>query len=643
MNEITTAPYGTWESPITADLIATGTISLGEVRIEDGTIYWVEMRPDEGGRYVIMAHTADGKTADVTPAPFNARTRVHEYGGGAYVVFDGTVYFSHFKDNRLYIQEAGIAPKPLTPEGAMRYADLIMDRRHNRLLCIREDHSGEGEAVNTLVAVNLGEPDEGDVLVSGNNFYSSPRISPDGTRLVWLTWNHPNMPWDGTELWMAKIAPDGSLGTAELIAGGKTESIFQPEWSPDGQLYFVSDRTGWWNIYRLVEDGEAVNVCEMAAEFGRPQWVFGMSSYAFISADRILCSYMQKGNTQLAMLSLSEDTLKPLDLPYTSFASIHVSGSQAAFVAASPTEFNSVVRIDLADKEVEVLRKASEIEVDEGYLSMPETIEFPTEGGLTAYAYYYAPENRDFRPPEGELPPLVVKVHGGPTGSTSSALSLEIQFWTSRGFALVDVNYGGSANYGREYRERLREMWGIVDVDDAVNGALYLVQKGLVDGERLVIRGGSAGGYTTLSALAFRDVFKAGASYFGISDLEVFIRDTHKFESRYIDGLVGPYPEMADRYRERSAIHYIDNVSAALLLLQGLEDKIVPPNQAEIMLEGMRKKGLPVAYLPFEGEQHGFRRAETKQRALEAELYFYSKVFGFEAADQLAPLVIENL
>lgn len=642
MNSKTTAPYGTWESPITADLIASDTVRLGDIHIDRGNIYWVEMRPDEAGRYVIMVRTSDGKTADVTPPPFNARTRVHEYGGGSYIVFEGTVYFSHFKDNRLYIQEPGMMPRPLTPEGEMRYADLVVDRRHNRLLCVREDHSGEGEAVNTLVAISLSDPDEGQVLVSGNDFYASPRISPDDSKLVWLTWNHPNMPWDGTELWSADIAPNGTLGKPKMVAGGKTESIFQPQWSPGGELYFASDRTGWWNLYRW-EDGRAVNVYEMEAEFGRPQWSFGMSAYAFISAEQLLCTYVQDGNMQMAILSIADRTLKPVELPYTNFGSVHVAGGQAAFVAASPTEFDSVVRIDLADKQIEVLRRSSEIEVDAGYLSLPELVEFPTENGRTAYAYYYAPANRDFEPPPGERPPLVVKVHGGPTGFSSSTLNLEVQFWTSRGFAVIDVNYGGSASYGRAYRERLRENWGVVDVDDSVNAARYLVEKGLADAERLVIRGGSAGGYTTLCAIAFRDVFKAGASYYGISDLEVFIRDTHKFESRYIDGLVGPYPETAERYRERSAIHYMDHISAALLLLQGLEDKVVPPNQAEIMLEAMRRKGLPVAYLAFEGEQHGFRRAETKQQALEAELYFYSRVFGFEAADQIAPLIIENL
>jgi dipeptidyl aminopeptidase/acylaminoacyl peptidase len=636
------APYGTWESPISADLIASGIMGLGEVHIDNGTIYWVEMRPDEEGRYVIIAQLPDGRTVEINPDPLNARTRVHEYGGGAYTVHDGIVYFSHFSDNRLYVRKPGMTPQPLTPAGKMRYADLVVDRRRNRLLCIREDHSGEGEAVNTLVAISMNDPDEGEVLVSGNDFYASPRISPDGSKLIWLTWNHPNMPWDGTELWMADIAQDATLRSAKIVAGGLAESIFQPEWSPDGHLYFVSDRTGWWNLYRW-ESGQAVNVYEMEAEFGRPQWVFGMSTYDFISADQILCTYIQNGESHLATLSLKEQTLKTHDLPFTSYTSIRVDDAQAAFVAASPTSYDSIIRMDLGDKQVEVLRRASQINVDSDYLSLPEAIEFPTENGLTAYAYYYAPLNPDFRPPEGERPPLIVKVHGGPTGFSDSCLDLEVQFWTSRGFAVVDVNYGGSSHYGRAYRERLRETWGVVDVNDSINAALYLVQMGLADAQRLVIRGGSAGGYTTLCAIAFRDVFKAGTSYYGISDLEFFIKDTHKFESRYIDGLVGPYPETADRYRERSAIHYIDNISAALLLLQGLEDKVVPPNQAEIMLAAMQKNGLPVAYLPFEGEQHGFRRAETKQQALEAELYFYSKVFGFEAADQIAPLPIENL
>ncbi len=507
MNHITEAPYGTWESPITADLIASGIKRLGDIHIDDGNIYWVEMRPDEEGRYVIMVNTARGETADVTPAPYNARTRVHEYGGGAYTVFEGTVFFSHFKDNRLYSQKPGTTPHPLTPAGSMRYADLVVDWRRNRLLCVREDHSGEGEAVNTLVAISLSDPDEGQVLISGNDFYSSPRISPDGSKMLWLTWNHPNMPWDGTELWTADIALDGSLGTAEMVAGGKTESIFQPEWSPDGQLYFVSDRSGWWNLYRL-ENGQVVNLCEMEAEFGRPQWVFGMSTYAFISSEEILCSYIQNGETKLATLSVNDQSLKPLDLPYNAYLSVHVADGQAAFVAASPTAFDSVVRIDMVDNQVEILRRASEVKVETGYLSQPEMVEFPTEGDQTAFAYYYPPANRDFQAPEGELPPLVVKVHGGPTGFSDATLDLEIQFWTSRGFALIDVNYGGSSHYGRAYRERLRENWGVVDVNDSVNAALYLVQQGLVDGERLVIRGGSAGGYTTLCAVAFRDVFK---------------------------------------------------------------------------------------------------------------------------------------
>lgn len=636
------APYGTWQSPITADLITSHTISLGEIRLDQNRVYWVEMRPDEGGRYVIMTHSPDGRTEQITPQPFNARTRVHEYGGGAYTVFEGTVYFSHFEDNQLYRQQPGQAPQQLTPSGPMRYADLVLDRQHNRLLCIREDHTGPGEAVNTLVAISLSEPDEGHVLISGNDFYSTPRISPGGSRLLWLTWNHPNMPWDGTELWTADIAPDGTLSHPKKQFGGKTESIFQPEWSPDGRLYFISDRTGWWNLYRS-ENGQVHNLYPIAAEFGRPQWVFGMSTYAFSSADTILCIYSHQGQTKLASLSTIDQTLKDIDLPYTDISTIQVSGEQVAFLAASPTEFSSLLTLNLADGQRKVLRQASELKVEPGYLSLPETIEFPTENNLTAFAHYYPPANEDFQAPEGERPVLIVKIHGGPTSYSSASLDLSHQFWTSRGFALIDVNYGGSTGSGRDYRDRLRGSWGVVDVDDAVNGALYLVERGLADRERLAIRGGSAGGYTTLTALALRDVFKAGASFYGISDLEDFIKDTHKFESRYVDGLVGPYPQTVDLYRERSAIYHMDQFSGALLLLQGLEDKVVPPNQSETMLAAVRQKGLPVAYLPFEGEQHGFRRAETIQRSLEAELYFYGRVFGFEPADQIAPLTIENL
>ncbi len=644
MAEPKVASYGSWKSPITSDLIASETIRLGQIALDGDDVYWVESRPMEGGRYVIVRRTPDGQMTDVTPFPFNARTRVHEYGGGVFAVADGTIYFSNFADQRLYRQDPDAEPRPITPEADLRYADGVIDHRRRRLLCVREDHTDSGrEAINTIVSLDLdGDGSGGRVLVSGNDFCSSPRLSPDGSLLAWLTWNYPNMPWDGTELWVGELEADGSLGRAQRVAGGKDESIFQTEWSPDGVLYFVSDRTNWWNLYRW-RNGRVEPLIEMEAEFGKPQWVFGMSTYAFESARRIICTYTQQGTWHLASLDTTTGKLSPIETPYTQIEGLRATPGHAVFVAGSPTEPMSVVQLDLATGKVEVLRRSSKITIDPGYLSIPWEIEFPTEGALTAHAFFYAPKNRDYVGPPDERPPLLVVSHGGPTSAASTALNLGIQYWTSRGLAVLDVNYGGSTGYGRAYRQRLEGQWGVVDVDDCVNGALYLVKRGEVDGSRLAIRGGSAGGYTTLSALIFRDVFKAGASYYGVSDLEALAKHTHKFESRYLDRLIGPYPERRDLYRERSPIHFTYRLSCPMILFQGMEDKVVPPEQAEMMFEAVRAKGLPVAYLLFEGEQHGFRRAENIKRALDAELYFYSMVFDFELADPVEPVPIENL
>ena len=637
------SPFGSWKSPITSDLIVAGTVGLGETALDGGDAYWIESRPSENGRSVIVRRTADGRVSDAIPRDFNARTTVHEYGGGAFRVIDGVVYFSNFADQRIYRHSEGSRPEPVTLSEKMRYADGIIDRRRNRMIAVREDHSALGrDAINTIVSINLDGDINGSVLVSGNDFYSSPRLSPDGNHLAWLTWNHPNMPWDGCELWVAAVTEDGSLINAENIAGGKSESIFQPEWSPAGVLHFVSDRTGWWNLYRRHE-GRTEALCEMRAEFGAPQWGFRMSTYGFESERRIICSYCERGNWRLASLDTTTGKLEPIATPYTDITSVRVSPRRVVFGGGSPTEPQSTVQLDLATRKTEVLCQSSSVEVDEGYLSIPRAIEFPTENGLTAHAFFYPPKNRDYEAPPGERPPLIVVSHGGPTGATNTTLKLNVQFWTSRGFGVLDVNYGGSTGYGRAYRERLNGNWGIVDVDDCVNGARYLVERGEADGNRLIIRGGSAGGYTTLAALTFRNVFKAGASYYGVSDIEALEKDCHKFESRYNTSLVGPYPEQQALYKARSPIHFTDRLSCPIILFQGLEDKVVPPNQAEMMFEAARAKGLPVAYIPFEGEQHGFRRAENIKRSLDAELYFYSKVFGFELAEPVEPVQIENL
>jgi dipeptidyl aminopeptidase/acylaminoacyl peptidase len=640
------APYGSWASPITADLIASATITLGQIALDGEDIYWSELRPTEGGRVVVVRRSPDGRTTDVTPASFNARTRVHEYGGGAYAVADGTVYFSNFADQRLYRQDPGATPRPLTPAADLRYADGVIDRARSRIICVREDHTDPSrEAVNTLVSVALNAAtgdDPGHVLVSGNDFYSSPRLSPDGARLAWLTWNHPNMPWDGTELWVAQLAADGSLVRSEHVAGGVDESIFQPEWSPDGILYFVSDRTGWWNLYRL-RDGRVEPLYAMEAEFGQPQWVFGASTYGFASDGRIICAYTRRGTWQVADLDAAARRLQPIDTPYSTIGEVRAAPGRTVFRGGAATEPMSIVCLDPDTGRCEVVRRSSEVTVDPGYLSIPEAIEFPTEHGLMAHGFFYAPHNRDYTTPSGERPPLLVKSHGGPTSATSTAFNLGIQYWTSRGIAVLDVNYGGSTGYGRAYRQRLDGQWGIVDVDDCVNGARYLAQRGLVDGSRLAIDGGSAGGYTTLCALTFRAAFKAGASYFGVSDAEALAKETHKFESRYLDRLIGPYPAQRDLYRARSPIHFADRLSCPTIFFQGLEDKVVPPNQAERMVEALRARGVPVAYVAFEGEQHGFRRAETIKRSLEAELYFYARVFGFALADPVEPVPIDNM
>lgn len=643
MTEPQIAPYGTWKSPITSDLIVAGTIGLGQVRLDGDECYWGELRPTEGGRNVLVRRTSDGQVMDVTPAPFNVRTRVHEYGGGSYLVHQGTVYFSNFADQRMYRQAVGSAPTPITPEVAWRYADGSLDAQRQRIICVREDHTGAGEAVNTIVGLPLEGDTEQQVLVSGSDFYSSPRLSSDGSKLAWLCWNHPNMPWDGTELWVAELKADGSVSTPEKIAGGLTESVFQPEWSPDGTLYFISDRTGWWNLYRLAPQGMIEPLCPMDAEFGSPHWIFGLSNYAFESSDRLICTYSQAGISYLARLNTKTRHLETIPVPYTEIGGIHVAAGRVVFSGGSATEPNVIAQLNLATNQVEVLRRSSELVLDSGYLSVPKVLEFPTENGLAAYGFFYPPQNQDYVAPSDELPPLLVKSHGGPTAATSTAFNLKIQYWTSRGFAVLDVNYGGSTGYGRAYRERLREQWGIVDVDDCANGAKFLAASGMVDGDRLVIDGGSAGGYTTLCALTFRDTFKAGASYYGVSDLEALAKETHKFESRYMDSMIGPYPERQDLYIARSPIHATDRLSCPVIFFQGDEDKIVPPNQAEMMVNALRTKHLPVAYVLYEGEQHGFRKAENIKRTLDGEFYFYARVFGFEIADAVEPVAIENL
>ncbi|MBK8836714.1 MAG: S9 family peptidase [Anaerolineae bacterium] len=643
MNRITVAPYGSWKSPIAADRVAAKSIQLAEVAADGPDVYWIELRPAEGGRNVIVQRRPDGTTLDRTPKGFNARTRVHEYGGGAYVVADGVIWFSNDSDQRIYRQAGEAAPIAITPALSYRFADAVYDRARNRLIAVREDHTRAGEAVNTIVAIRAdGDLNGGTLLVSGNDFYAAPRLSPDGEYLAWLTWNHPNLPWDGCELWVAHVDKAGTLDEAVKVAGGPTESICQPEWSPDGVLHFVSDRTDWWNLYRW-RAGQVEALCPMAAEFGQPAWQFRFSNYGFADGGPIVCAYTQDGLGRIGLLEPGAGGLKPVESPFSIFGSLRISGARALMLAGSATAPTAVTALDLATLAWTSISEALASEIDAAYFSVPQAISFPTTGGAIAHALYYPPASPDFAAPEGDRPPLIVRSHGGPTSAATAAFGMGVQYVTSRGFAFVDVNYGGSSGYGRAYRERLKGQWGVVDVDDCINAARYLVDKGLADEDKVAIEGGSAGGYTTLAALAFRDYFKAGASLFGLSELEIFAKETHKYESRYLDGLIGPYPAQRDLYIERSPLFKARNISVPVIFFQGDEDKIVPPNQAELMFDAVRAREIPTAYVLFKGEQHGFRKAENIQRTLEGRLYFYAKVFGIPLVDDIPPLEIENL
>ncbi len=642
-------PYGTWPSPITANAVAAQGTRLSHVAIDGDDIYWLEGRPHEGGRNVLVRRRADGRLEDATPSDFNVRTRVHEYGGGAHVIANGVVYASNFADQRIYrINTSGddAVPAPITSPGHWFYADATLDLARRRLISVREDHSDPGrEPLNTLVSIPIdGAESAGDILASGFDFYSTPRLSPDARQLSWLAWRHPQMPWDGTELWLADIADAGWLVNQKCVAGGSSESIYQPGWMPDGRLYFVSDRDGQWTLYRVGDSSPIPAGVPEGAEFGRPQWLFGTASWVPAGDRRMVVSYTRSGRWHLALLDIGTGALSALAEDLEPREWLAATATHAVLVAGSTTTPDAVVRVDLSTGHAETLESSSTATFPPTLISVPDSVEFPSTDGGTTHAFYYPPRNSEDEAPADERPPLILISHGGPTTATSATLDLRVQFWTSRGFAVADVNYGGSSGFGRAYRQRLNGQWGILDVADMVAAARFLVAAGKADPNRLAIRGGSAGGYTTLAALTFHpDVFKAGASYYGISDIEVLAQDTHKFESRYLDTLIGAYPAAKDVYHARSPIHFVDRLACSLILFQGLEDKVVPPNQSEMMAAAVRAKGLPVAYLAFEGEQHGFRKAATIVRSLEAELYFYGAVFGFTPADQIAPIQIDNL
>ncbi|MCZ6804649.1 MAG: prolyl oligopeptidase family serine peptidase [Proteobacteria bacterium] len=631
--------FGSWKSPITTDLMLKNSVGLGEISMFDNDIYWIEMRPHEKGRYVIVKQTPDGQQTDVIPPEFNARTRVHEYGGGSYIMTERGLVFANFSDQCLYLVNANNDCLKLTNREACRYADMIYDKHRHRIICVREDHSDKtNEAKNTIVEVSLSEPGIEKILFEGADFYSNPRISYDGKHLCWISWQHPNMPWDDTAPYIAEIDEYGVPGIPNHIAGGDNEALCQPVWAPDGILYFVSDRNNWWNLYRYTNNG-IESVIELKAEFAVPQWLFRECNYDFIDKESILAIYRQQGLAYIGLTNVSKKSLETFSLPFTDFESLVCSQHKSWFLAASPNEFSSIVEYDIEKKAYSILRKANNLCLDQETISVGESLSFPVANENEAYyAFFYRPKNKDFIGLDDEKPPLIVISHGGPTGESHNGIKMVIQFFTSRGIAVLDVNYGGSSGYGREFRQRLNGQWGIVDVNDCSKAALYVAEQGWVDKERLAIRGGSAGGFTTLAALAFTEVFKAGASHYGVSDLEALAKETHKFESRYLDSLIGAYPEEQELYKARSPINAVDKLSCPVIFFQGLEDKIVLPNQAKLMVDALKRKGIPVAHIEYEGEQHGFRQAKNIKRTLEAELYFYSTVFNFECVDEIEPV-----
>jgi len=643
-----TAPFGSWPSPFPIELLARGAVTFGEIGAAGGVRWWLEGRAEEGGRQVLVRRERDGTLTRLTPEGFNVRCRVHEYGGGSFLIDGDLVVVSDFTTGRLNRVTAPGVLEPLTPAGrAWRFADLVHDRMHNRLIAIREDHepatlARHGQAENAVVAIELADGSV-TVLAEGADFFSSPRLSPDGGRLAWLRWDHPNLPWDGTELVLAAIDDAGRPVNPRVVAGSPSDWIAQPRWSPDGVLHFVAEPDGWMNLMRLTAEEQVERVtARLEAEFAFPDWVFALASYAFAADGTIVAVGRGGGRDRLYRIG-RDGTSTTFDLPFSEISYVAVDGGSALFRAAAVDRPWAIVELAHASGAITELRRSSEQTVDPLDTALGELVEFPTDGDRTAFGILYRPTNRSFRGPPGVLPPLIVTSHGGPTAQASTAFSILIQLFTSRGFAVLDVDYGGSTGYGMAYRKRLEGEWGVVDLADCVAGARWLAGEGIVDGERLAIRGGSASGYTTLCAVTFSDAFSAGTSYFGIGDLETFMKTTHKFESRYLDRLIGPYPERRDLYHDRSPLNFPERISCPVLILQGAEDRIVPPAQAEQIVDALWERRLPHAYILFAGEDHGFRSAANLVRSFEAELSFYGQVFGFEPSGAIEPVRVEFL
>jgi len=648
MNKKRTAPYGTWDSPVTTDLVAGKTVGLSSLQVDQGSLYWLEARPNENGRSALVRRGPDGRIEDLTPAPLNVASRVHEYGGGAYHVANGRVVFSDKVTGAVWLIDGDAPARQITAVEGCRYADFAFDPTRGRVLAVREDHRLQpgkvaAEPRAAIVALDITgrmPPDEnaGQVLVDGHDFLAAPRLSPDGKTLVWISWDHPDMPWDGTRLWLAPIDENRSE-TVRLVAGTIPEAIVQPTWSPHGVLHFASDRSGWWNLY-AVRDGAIHPVAPVAAEIGGPHWVFGQRYFSFLADGRIVAALVDRGIRQAVLIEGREIT--PLELGPVLECPVPC-GRGLAYIATPTAAPPAITRIELLGGAAESIKAAGPASLEAEDVSVGEPFTFPTRDGGEGYGFWYPPTNAAFMAPDDEKPPLIVISHGGPTSMSSNGFSLAIQWWTSRGIAVADINYGGSTGYGRDYRQRLEGRWGLVDVQDCATAVEYLAGEGLVDRDRVAIRGGSAGGFTTLAALTGTKLFKAGASHYGVADLKLLASDTHKFESRYLDRLVGPLPQADAIYRERSPIHHLDGLSCPVIFFQGLDDKVVPPNQAADMVRAMAERGLAVAHYTFEGEGHGFRQGTTIRRVLELELGFYGRIFGFAPPGLTERVAIRNL
>ena len=648
MNQKRIAPYGAWDSPVTTDLVAGKTVGLGALQADEGALYWLESRPNENGRSVLVRRGSDGRIEDLTPAPLNVASRVHEYGGGAYLVEGGRVVFSDKATGAVWLIDGDAPARQIAAVEGCRYADFAFDPVRGRVLAVREDHriqpgkpAAEARAAIVSLDITGGMPlqeNAGQVLVDGHDFLASPRLSPDGKTLVWLSWDHPDMPWDGTRLWLAPIDQTKS-STVRLVAGAIPEAIVQPTWSPDGELHFASDRTGWWNLY-VVRDGGIHPVAPVEAELGGPHWVFGQRYFSFLPDGRIVAALVERGIRRAVLIA--GRTITPLDLGPVQECPVP-AGAGLAYIATPTTAPPAVTRLSQLGGAPETVKASGPAGLDERDISVGEPFSFPTRDGGEGHGFWYAPTSATSAAPEGEKPPLIVMSHGGPTSMSTNGFSLAIQWWTSRGIAVVDVNYGGSTGFGRAYRQRLYGQWGVVDVEDCAAAAEFLASEGRVDPARIAIRGGSAGGFTTLAALTTTKLFKAGASHYGVADLKLLASETHKFESRYLDRLVGPLPQAEAIYRARSPLHHLDRLSCPVIFFQGLDDKVVPPNQAVDMAQAMATRGLAVAHYTFEGEGHGFRQGTTIRRVLELELGFYGRIFGFAPPGVSETVEIRNL